>query len=132
MKLAMIGLGRMGGNMARRLLRGGHQVVGYTLLTDKAMEIAAEDGLTPASSLEEAVQLLDPVRVVWLMLPSGSATEETIQRLAVLLTPGDVVIDGGNSNYLDTIRRASLLRERGIHMVDVGTSRGSGIGQGTA
>jgi 6-phosphogluconate dehydrogenase len=124
MKLAMIGLGKMGGNMARRLLKGGHQVVGLNRSPDITKELADEAGLTPAYSLEEAVDALGSPRLAWVMVPAGVATEEVIEGLAVLLAPGDVIIDGGNTYYKDDLRRSAALRARGIHYVDVGTSGG--------
>lgn len=123
MKLAMIGLGRMGGNMARRLRRAGHQVVGYAR-DDAAQELAAECGLEAAASLQDAVARLPAPRVVWLMLPAGEATECTLRELRALLSPGDVVIEGGNSNYKDSQRRAAVMQEIGVDYVDAGTSGG--------
>jgi 6-phosphogluconate dehydrogenase len=114
MKLGMIGLGRMGGNMAERLRRGGHEVVGY----DRAPE--GRD----VGSLEELVAALDAPRVAWVMVPAGEATEGTIQDLAGLLSEGDVIVDGGNSNFKDSIRRANQLAEQGIGWIDAGTSGG--------
>ncbi|RPI33420.1 MAG: decarboxylating 6-phosphogluconate dehydrogenase [Chloroflexota bacterium] len=124
MKLAMIGLGRMGGNMSRRLLQGGHQVAGYNRHPENTLRLAEEDKLIPLYSLEEVVSELEPPRVVWIMVPAGDPTEQVIQDLAGLLGPGDTVIDGGNSNYQDSIRRAALLTEREIHFLDVGVSGG--------
>jgi 6-phosphogluconate dehydrogenase len=124
MKLAMVGLGRMGANMARRLLRGGHEVAGFTLLIEDALLLASEEGLTASHSLEELVSLLDAPRVIWLMVPTGDPTETILAELTHLLSPGDIVIDGGNSNYKDSLRRATMLHNRGIHFVDVGTSGG--------
>ena len=114
MKLAMIGLGRMGANMARRLLRGGHQVAGFTLIIEDALQIASEDGLAVSHSLEELIGLLDSPRIVWLMVPTGDPTEAVIADLARLLSPGDIVVDGGNSNYKDSIRRAGRGRGGGM------------------
>ncbi len=124
MKLAMIGLGKMGGNMARRLLRAGHQVVGYNRSPETTRQLAAEEGLEPAFSLAEAVEKLAPPRIVWVMVPAGDPTEQVIAELGDLLTEGDVIIDGGNTFYKDDQRRAAALRPRGIHYVDVGTSGG--------
>ncbi len=124
MKLAMIGLGKMGGNMARRLLRAGHQVVGYNRSPETTRQLAAEEGLEPAFSLAEAVEKLAPPRIVWVMVPAGDPTEQVIAELGDLLTQGDVIIDGGNTFYKDDQRRAAALRPRGIHYVDVGTSGG--------
>ncbi len=123
MELVMIGLGRMGANMTKRLLTGGHRIVA----TDRAAEAvaaAANDGAVAAASVEELKSKLSSPRAVWVMVPSGEPTEQTIQRLATLLDGGDVVIDGGNSNYKDSIRRAAKLAERGIELLDCGTSGG--------
>jgi len=124
MKIAMIGLGRMGGNMSRRLLKAGHKVVGYNLSEEATRQLQQEAGLQPAFSLQEAVAQLDAPRAVWLMLPAGEATETTLDALAGLLAAGDTVIDGGNANFHDSMRRAAKLAERGIHFVDVGVSGG--------
>ena len=114
MKLGMIGLGRMGGNMAERLRRDGHEVAGY-----------ARSGGGTVASLEELVAELDPPpRVVWLMVPAGEPTEQNIRQLLELLEPGDVIVDGGNSNFRDSKRRAAVVGERGIHFVDCGVSGG--------
>jgi len=123
MQLGMIGLGKMGGNMTRRLLRGGHQVVAYDRMPTQTQEMVKE-GAGGAFSLEEMVSKLAPPRTVWLMVPCGDPTGSTIDALLPLLVEGDVVIDGGNSNYKDTMRRGELLREHGLHFVDVGTSGG--------
>ena len=105
MELGMIGLGRMGGNMAQRLMRGGHRVVGFDPDADarKALE---DDGGGSADSLQALVDALPAPRIVWMMVPAGGITDGTVDTLAGLLAPGDVVIDGGNSNYKDTLRRA--------------------------
>ena len=124
MKLAMIGLGKMGANMARRLIQDGHQVVGYNLETAVTDQLAAEVGLIPAYSLAEAVEKLAPPRVVWVMVPSGKPTESVVAELGKLLAAGDVVVDGGNSNYKETRRRGEMLAGQGIEFVDVGTSGG--------
>jgi 6-phosphogluconate dehydrogenase len=124
MKLAMIGLGRMGGNMARRLLKGGHQVVGYNRSKDVTQEIQKEAGLLPAFSLKEAVKQLEAPRIVWLMLPAGEVTESTLTELAGLLAPGDIVIEGGNSNFRDSMRRAEEFSQKKIHYLDAGVSGG--------
>ena len=123
MKLAMIGLGKMGGNMTRRLLGGGHTVVAWAR-NPEAVDALAAEGATGAESLEDVVGKLEAPRVVWMMVPSGGPTEDTVQRLAELLEEGDTVVDGGNSNYHDTIRRGAALAEKGIDYVDVGTSGG--------
>lgn len=124
MKIAMIGLGRMGGNMSRRLLKAGHEVVGYNLSEDVTRRLQEEAGLLPAFSLAEAVGQLEAPRVVWLMLPAGEVTESTINTLAGQLAAGDTIIDGGNANFRDSMRRAAMLAERDIHFVDVGVSGG--------
>lgn len=123
MKLAIVGLGRMGGNMARRLMRGGHEVVGYTRNQDTVQQLASE-GAIGAASLQEAVAALPAPRTVWVMVPAGDPTEQMVNKLGGLLSKGDVVIDGGNSWFKDDVRRAAGLREKGVHYVDVGTSGG--------
>lgn len=123
MEIAMIGLGKMGANMTRRLLRGGHRVVASDLNAE-AVTAAVADGAQGAATLDEAIALLAPPRAVWLMVPAGAPTENIVNVLATRLTPGDVLIDGGNSNYTDSQRRAAFLAERGVHFVDVGTSGG--------
>ena len=123
MKLAMIGLGRMGMNMARRLLAGGHQVVAYNRTRDKTEQMVAE-GAEGAFALEEVTEKLDPPRIVWLMLPAGRVVDEHIDRMAPLMTKNDILIDGGNSFYKDDIRRASQLEPQGIHYMDAGVSGG--------
>ncbi|MDP6777428.1 MAG: decarboxylating 6-phosphogluconate dehydrogenase [Candidatus Latescibacteria bacterium] len=123
MQLAMIGLGRMGANIATRLIRGGHQVVAYDL-NEEAIAAAEANGASGARSLSEAAEALDPPRVAWVMVPSGDATEQTVKAMADHLKAGDTVIDGGNSNYRDTMRRGDELTGRGLHYVDVGTSGG--------
>ncbi|GAB6039448.1 decarboxylating 6-phosphogluconate dehydrogenase [Endothiovibrio diazotrophicus] len=121
----MIGLGRMGGNMARRLARAGIEVVGFNRSHEAAEKLAAEEpNATAVPTLEAAVAALDAPRVVWLMLPAGAPTEETLNRLGELLAPGDVVVDGGNANYHDSQRRGALLAEKGIGFADAGTSGG--------
>ncbi|WP_010188297.1 phosphogluconate dehydrogenase (NAD(+)-dependent, decarboxylating) [Sphingomonas sp. PAMC 26605] len=123
MKIAMVGLGRMGGNMARRLLRDGHQVVAFDR-DASAVAGLAKEGATAAKSLEEVVAALDPPRVLWVMLPAGDPTEETIQELAALGDEGDIIVDGGNSYYRDDIRRSQDCRLRKVRYVDVGVSGG--------
>ncbi len=123
MELGMVGLGRMGANMTTRLLRGGHRMV-VTDFNPAAVEAVAGQGATGAASLRELVGLLSAPRAVWIMVPSGSATEDTIHTLAGLLETGDTIVDGGNSNYKDSIRRAAELEQRGLAFVDVGTSGG--------
>jgi len=122
-ELGMIGLGKMGANMTQRLVEGGHRVVVY----DRVLETiqAAEDaGAIPSDSMADLVDKLTAPRFVWVMVPAGEPTESVIETLAALLAPGDTVIDGGNSNYKDSMRRAEMLRERDLHFVDVGTSGG--------
>jgi 6-phosphogluconate dehydrogenase len=123
MQIAMIGLGRMGGNMVRRLMRGGHQCVVFDRSADAVKQLAGE-GAGGASSLAELVQKLDKPRAVWVMVPAGGPTEATVNELAAILEKGDTIIDGGNSYFKDDVRRATALREKGIHYVDVGTSGG--------
>ena len=114
MKLAMVGLGRMGSGMSERLRRDGHEVIGYD----------RDPAVTQAKSLEELVAALDLPRTIWMMLPAGAPTEQTIDALSKLLSPGDLVIDGGNSNFRDSIRRAEDLAADGILFVDAGVSGG--------
>jgi 6-phosphogluconate dehydrogenase len=123
MQLGMVGLGRMGAGIVRRLMRDGHRCVGYDVNPDTVAQIASE-GATGATSLEEFAAALEKPRAAWVMVPAGEITEKTIQALVGVLEPGDAIIDGGNSHYHDDIRRAAELRERGIHHVDVGTSGG--------
>jgi 6-phosphogluconate dehydrogenase len=123
MQLGMIGLGRMGGNIVRRLLRNGHTAVVYDRSTEAVGQLATQ-GATASDGLEDFVGKLETPRAAWVMLPAGDPTEQTVMRLAELMSPGDVIIDGGNSFYKDDIRRAAILREKGIHYVDVGTSGG--------
>ena len=124
MELAMIGLGKMGLNMATRLVRGGHRVVGYAR-TKETVESAIHNGAEGAYSLEEAVgKLTTSPRIVWVMVPSGKTTTETIEKAASLLNKDDIIIDGGNSNYKDTLNHAAMLEAKGIDFVDCGTSGG--------
>jgi 6-phosphogluconate dehydrogenase len=124
MDIAIIGLGKMGANMARRLINGGHRVVGVDQSLEAAQKLAAETGLVAAGTLAEAVAALPAPRAVWVMVPAGAPTEAVIGELAGLLSPGDIIIDGGNTFYKDDIRRAAILKEKAIHYVDVGTSGG--------
>lgn len=124
MDIGMIGLGKMGGNMARRLRRAGHRVVAYNRTAEVAVALATETGLEASPSIGALVEALSPPRVVWVMVPAGQPTESTLGVLAENLTPGDTVVDGGNSYYKDTVRRVATLKEKGIHLVDVGTSGG--------
>jgi 6-phosphogluconate dehydrogenase len=123
MQIGMIGLGRMGANIVRRLRRNGHESVVYDHSEQTVSELASE-GATPSDGLKGLVGKLAKPRTVWIMLPAGAATEDTVRELARLLQPGDTIIDGGNSFYKDDIRRAKFLREKQIHYVDVGTSGG--------
>jgi 6-phosphogluconate dehydrogenase len=123
MKLGFVGLGRMGGNMVTRLLQRGHQVVVYARKAE-AREEAAGKGAVPAVSYADLVSKLSPTRVVWLMVPAGQAVEENIAALTPLLARGDVLVDGGNSYFKDSIRRAEAARTRGLRYVDAGTSGG--------
>jgi 6-phosphogluconate dehydrogenase len=123
MQLAMIGLGRMGGNMTERLLRGGHRVVVYDRSPDPVKASAAL-GATAAADLGDLVAKLAAPRAIWIMVPAGKPVDDTIEALAPSLARGDVLIDGGNSNFHDTIRRGSALQERGLELVDCGTSGG--------
>ena len=123
MQIAMIGLGRMGGNMVRRLMKGGHTCVVF----DQGASVVAafgKEGATPAKSLEDLVAKLQKPRAVWIMVPSGGPTEETVQALARLLESGDTIIDGGNSFFKDDVRRSKEVAKKGIHYVDAGTSGG--------
>lgn len=119
----MIGLGRMGANMAQRLMRGGHKVVGYDP-AETARALLEKNGAQTAASLEQMVAKLQAPRVVWLMVPSGAITDNTITSLVPLLSAGDTIIDGGNSNYRDSMRRAAMVAQRKIQFVDSGTSGG--------
>jgi 6-phosphogluconate dehydrogenase len=123
MQIGMVGLGRMGGNMVRRLMRGGHSVVVYDRSPDAVSALAAE-GAADTASIDEFVGALQPPRVAWVMVPAGDPTDAVIGELAARLGKGDVVIDGGNSHYKDDVRRAALLGARDIAYVDVGTSGG--------
>ena len=123
MKLGMIGLGRMGGNMATRLIRGGHSVIGFDPNAEARKALETEGGGS-ADSLEALVAALPAPRALWMMVPAGKITDQTVEALAGLLAPGDVVIDGGNSNYKDTLRRAEALAGKQVGYVDCGTSGG--------
>jgi 6-phosphogluconate dehydrogenase len=123
MQLGMVGLGRMGAGIVRRLMRDGHRCVGFDVSPDAVSAIEA-DGATGASSLQDFAAKLEKPRAVWVMVPAGKITDSTIASLAEVLEPGDAVIDGGNTHYVDDIRHAAELREKGIHHVDCGTSGG--------
>ena len=123
MQLGMVGLGRMGANMTRRLVRGGHQLVVSDLSPDAVKQLAGE-GATGSKSLEDLVSKLKPPRAAWVMVPAGGPTEQTVQTLLRLMQAGDTIIDGGNSYYKDDVRRSHMCKEKGVHYVDVGTSGG--------
>ena len=123
MDIAMIGLGKMGASMAERLLGGGHRVVGFDPDRNAVAELEKK-GAEGAASLSELKAKLDPPRKLWLMVPAGEPTENTLVELGELLSEGDVIVDGGNSDYRDTLRRAAALKEKGIYLVDAGTSGG--------
>jgi len=123
MQLGMVGLGRMGANMTRRLMRGGHQLVVSDLSPDTVKQLANE-GAGGSSSIEDFVGKLKPPRAAWVMVPAGGPTEQTVQKLAQHMQPGDAIIDGGNSYFKDDVRRANQLKDKRIHYVDVGTSGG--------
>jgi 6-phosphogluconate dehydrogenase len=122
-RIGMVGLGRMGANMTLRLVKGGHEVVGYDVQPD-AVQAAAKEGAVAATSLGALVEQLSAPRAVWIMVPAGEITESTVSDLGVLLSAGDVIVDGGNSRFSDSQRRARSLAERGIGLVDAGTSGG--------
>ncbi len=123
MQIAMIGLGRMGMNMAKRLLQGGHSVIAYNRTRNKTDQLVKE-GAIGAYSLSEVVEKLSPPRVTWVMLPAGPTVDDHIVQLKEILSPGDIVIDGGNTYYKDDIRRADLLAEKEIKFIDAGVSGG--------
>ncbi len=123
MELGIIGLGRMGGNISQRLMRAGHKTVVYDRNPDAVHGLEGK-GASASTGLADMVKQLTPPRAIWVMLPSGKITEETVMELAGLMQPGDIIIDGGNSNYKDDIRRAATLREKGMIYIDVGTSGG--------
>ncbi len=123
MQIGMVGMGRMGGNMARRLTRDGHEVVALDLDAEKIAALGKE-GIHGATSIPEFVGMLQKPRVVWLMVPSGEATESMVNKIAEHFETGDILIDGGNSFFKDDVRRAEMLKDRGIHYADVGTSGG--------
>lgn len=123
MDLAMIGLGRMGLNMTTRLVRGGHRVIGHAR-TEASVQEGIKQGAEGARTLDEVVSQLKAPRLIWLMIPAGKVTDDTIEKLMPLLEAGDTVVDGGNSNYKESIRHAALLEPKGIEFVDCGTSGG--------
>ena len=123
MQLGMVGLGKMGANMTTRLVRGGHEVVAFDRTAD-AVKAATSNGARGANTLEDLVKQLQAPRAVWVMVPAGDPTENTVRALSDLLSAGDTIIDGGNSNYKESIRRSAMVAERGLHFVDAGTSGG--------
>lgn len=123
MQLGMVGLGKMGANMTTRLVRGGHQVIAFDRSPD-AVKASVANGASGATSLEDLVKQLSAPRAVWVMVPAGDPTEGTVRALADILAKGDTIIDGGNSNYKESVRRAGMVGERGLDFVDVGTSGG--------
>jgi len=132
MQIGLVGLGKMGANMNLRLLRGGHDMVVYNRSAEP-VEAAVKAGATASDGFADMVGKLSAPRAIWLMLPAGDVTEHNIHEFMELLSPGDTIIDGGNSNYHDTMRRAQMVTERGLHFVDVGTSGGIwGITEGYA
>src|SRR5687768_4560850 len=123
MQLGMVGLGKMGANMTTRLVRGGHQVVAFDRSAD-AVKASVLQGARGGASLEDLVKQLNAPRAVWVMVPAGDPTEATVRALADLLSSGDTIIDGGNSNYKESMRRGAMVAERGLQFVDAGTSGG--------
>jgi 6-phosphogluconate dehydrogenase len=123
MRIGFVGLGKMGMNMVKRLLNDGHEVVAYAL-TAESVKRAEDMGAVGAGSIDEMLEKLSPPRIIWLMVPAGKATEETITNASPILQKGDILIDGGNSLYKDSIRRAEELKKRGVSFLDVGTSGG--------
>jgi 6-phosphogluconate dehydrogenase len=124
MQIGMIGLGKMGMNMARRLLRAGHEVAAWNRSPDKTRLLVEEEGGTAAFSLPELVQALAPPRVVWMMLPAGKVVDDTVEILLPLLEKGDILIDGGNTRYTDDVRRSARAAEHGVRYLDMGVSGG--------
>lgn len=123
MEIGMVGLGRMGGNMAHRLLNGGHRVVVWNRSIEP-VQAAARLGAEPAAAVAQLTEMLSAPRAIWMMLPAGDVTEKMLLQLMDILSPGDTIIDGGNSNYHESIRRAAMVSARGLHFIDVGTSGG--------
>jgi 6-phosphogluconate dehydrogenase len=124
MRMGMVGLGKMGGNMATRLRRGGIEVVGYDRSKEALEKLADEAGVIASGSVDDLLARLPSRKIVWIMLPSGEITENQIVELSSMLSKGDIVIDGGNSNYHDSMRRGAMLAEKGIGFMDAGTSGG--------
>ncbi|MDR1809993.1 MAG: decarboxylating 6-phosphogluconate dehydrogenase [Prevotella sp.] len=123
MKIGFVGLGKMGGKMVERLLKHGHEVAAYNL-TQKEIDDAAAKGAIPASGLKDLVGKLDGRKLVWLMVPAGKPVDENIAELLMLLNPGDIIVDGGNSYWRETVIRAGKVKEKGVHYIDCGTSGG--------
>lgn len=123
MRMAMIGLGKMGGNMVVRLIRGGHEIIVWNR-SPEPVQAAVKEGAIASTSIDDLIGKLEQPRVVWVMLPAGDVTEQMINTLAEKLAPGDIIIDGGNTNYKDDMRRAEALKSKNLHYVDVGTSGG--------
>lgn len=123
MEIAMVGLGKMGANMVKRLLRGGHRVIALDR-NEESVRAAEASGAIGAQSLDELLVIMSVPRAIWVMVPSGDPTEGVVNNLAEVLEEGDLIVDGGNSNFKDTLRRATMLQEKGIKFVDVGTSGG--------
>ena len=124
MKIAMLGLGKMGGNMATRLIRNGISVVGYDTSKETIAKLEQEENLIPSSSVEDAVNQIEGQRIIWMMLPAGEITEKQIDDLIPLLNPGDIIVDGGNSNYKHSVKIGKMLKEHNIGFMDCGTSGG--------
>lgn len=123
MKIGFVGLGKMGGKMVERLLNSGHEVVAYNL-TRPEVDAVAEKGAIPADSLKDLVSKLEGRKLVWLMVPAGKPVDENIAELLTLLSPNDIIIDGGNSYWRETVKRGEAIKEKGIHYLDCGTSGG--------
>jgi 6-phosphogluconate dehydrogenase len=125
MELGIVGLGKMGANMARRLSRGGHRVIGYNRTAEVAYDLAdEEENVVPVESLEKLAGELSPPRAAWSMVPAGRHTDQVVTSLLEVLERGDIIIDGGNSNYKDSLRHAEMVNEKGLRFVDVGVSGG--------
>ena len=124
MKIAMLGLGKMGGNMATRLIRNGISVVGYDTSKETIAKLEQEENLIPSTSVEDAVNQIEGQRIIWMMLPAGEITEKLIDDLIPLLNPGDIIVDGGNSNYKHSVKIGKMLKEHNIGFMDCGTSGG--------
>ncbi len=124
MKIAMLGLGKMGGNMATRLIRNGISVVGYDTSKETIAKLEQEENLIPSSSVEDAVNQIEGQRIIWMMLPAGEITEKQIDDLIPILNPGDIIVDGGNSNYKHSVKIGKMLKEHNIGFMDCGTSGG--------